>query len=383
MGAFLNLLKREFRLFWNNNVLRLLFFGAPLMYAFLLGYVYHKGKVTDLPIIVIDQDQSSMSRKILEMINDNEVIHIVSLKPDMENLDKEMIEKEAACALIIPTNFEKDVLVKRYPELTTIVNTANVLTANYSSGALQLILGTYKAGVQLETLRKQGTPEALLTSQYEPFRTTFIRKNNRSANYMYFLWPGVLITVLQQVMLLGLALSFASEFESGSYRELFGLSKNTFILLMAKVLPYIAMSLLIWVLYGLFVWWFQMPFFVNMGAMLLAMLLFTIAVSFIGVLVSILLPNQLKATEVLMVIATPAFMISGFTWPLSQMPAWVQGVAQIIPTTHFLPIFRCLIIEQGALSMVSSSLIKLSIIALSGFTLSFIALFIKKKKVSQ
>src|SRR5690606_41029010 len=70
-----------------------------------------------------------------------------------------MIENDAACVVLIPKGFEKDVLTKQYPEITTIVNTSNVLTANYASGALQVVLGTLKVGTQIETLRKQGTPE--------------------------------------------------------------------------------------------------------------------------------------------------------------------------------------------------------------------------------
>lgn len=380
MKNFLSLLGREFKLFWNNSVLRLLFFGAPLFYGVLLGYVYKKGKVTDLPIIVVDKDHSSTSAKIVEMIGDNEVLQIAALKPDETDLDRLVIEKEAACVVIIPENFEKQLLTKQNPEITTIVNTANVLTANYASGALQVVLGTYKAGVQIETLRKQGTPENLLMSQYEPFKTTFIKKNNRSVNYMYFLWPGVLITVLQQVMLLGLALSFAAEFESGSFSELIKKSNNTFTLILVKVLPYIMLSLLVWLMYAVFVWWFKMPFLINIIAMSLASLAFVLAVSFIGILVSILIPSQLKATEVLMVVATPSFMISGFTWPLNQMPAWIQYIAQVIPTTHFLPIFRILVIEHGTADMITPYVIKLLIIALIGFVLSHIALYFKKKK---
>jgi ABC-2 type transport system permease protein len=64
------------------------------------------------------------------------------------------------------------------------VNTSNVLTANYASTALQVCLGTLKAGIEMETLRKQGTPEKLLATQYEPFKTTFIKPDT---NYMYFL----------------------------------------------------------------------------------------------------------------------------------------------------------------------------------------------------
>lgn len=381
MKVFFELLKREFKLFWGNKVLRLLFFGAPLLYGILIGYVYSKGKVTDLPIIVVDEDRSEMSAKAIEMMQDNEVLRIASLQFNTANLDRLMIEKSAACVVLIPKGFEKDILTKQYPEITTIVNTSNVLTANYASGALQLVLGTLKAGVQIETLRKQGVPENLVMSQYEPFKTTFVKKNNRATNYMYFLWPGVLATVLQQVLLLGLALSFASEFESGRFKELVLKTRSTFSLIMVKLIPYLIMSFGIWLMYWGFTFWFRIPFFENLGALTLVAGIFVLSVSFIGILVSILIPNQLKATEVLMVVATPSFMISGFTWPLSQMPEFVQAIAQVIPLTHFLPAFRILIIEKGSFDLTYPYILNMTIIAVVGFVLSFFALHIKKKKV--
>lgn len=381
MKNFINLIIREFKLFWGNKVLRLLFIGAPIMYGILLGYVYQKGKVTDLPIIVVDQDQSKLSKKIIEMMDDNEVLSIALLKFDESNLSRLMIEKEAASVVIIPKDFEKNVLTKRYPEVTTIVNTANVLTANYASTAIQVVLGTLKVGSQLETLRKQGVPENLLMSQYEPFKTTFIKKNNRSTNYMYFLWPGVLAAVLQQVMMLGLALSFASEFENKTFKDFAEKSNSVLKMLAVKIIPYLMMSFVVWLLYWFFTWWFKIPFYENLGVLTLTAGLFVLSVCFIGILVSIMLPNQLKATEVLMVIATPSFILSGFTWPLSQMPIWVQDFAAIIPLTHFLPIFRILIIENGTADLTLPYVINLLIITIVCFVMSYIALYFKKKQV--
>lgn len=381
MRVFFELLKREFALFWNNSVLRILFIGAPIMYGVLLGYVYNKGKVTDLPIVVVDKDQSKMSKKALQMMEDNEVLTISALLPNEDNLTRTALEKEAVCIVIIPEGFEKGVLTKKYPEITTIVNTANVLTANYASTALQVCLGTLKVGVQLEALRKQGVPENLLMSQYEPFKTTFIKKNNRSTNYMYFLWPGILATVLQQVLMLGLALSFASEFENGTFKFLVNKTSSTFKLIMVKVIPYLIMSFGIWLIYWLFTWWFKIPFYENLGALTLAAGLFVLSVCFIGILVSLLIPSQLKATEVLMVIATPSFILSGFTWPLSQMPEWIQYIASIIPLTHFLPIFRVLIIENGPTDLIYPYLQHLLIITAVGFVLSYVALAYKKRKL--
>lgn len=381
MQNFFSLLKREFRLFWSNKVLRLLFIGAPILYGVLLGYVYGKGKVTDLPIIIVDQDRSELSSKAIQMFEDNEVLSIASILYDQNNLSQIAIQKEATCVVIIPKDFEKMTLTKKYPEITTIVNTSNVLTANYASTAIQVCLGTLKAGVQIETLRKQGVPENLLASQYEPFKTTFIKKYNRSTNYMYFLWPGVLATVLQQVLLLGLALSFASEFENGTFKDLIKRCPSILNLLAVKIIPYMIMSFGIWIIYWLFTLWFRLPFYENLLPLTFIAGIFVLSVSFIGILVSILVPSQLKATEILMVIATPSFILSGFTWPLSQMPQAVQAIANVIPLTHFLKAFRILIIENGTFSQTTRPVWNMIIIGIVCFIAAFIALHFKKKSV--
>lgn len=380
MKNFTALLKREFKMFWQNKILRLLFIGAPLMYGILLGYVYGKGKVTDLSIIVVDEDQSILSGKAIQMFEDNEILNISLLKFDQINLSQDAIEKEAACIVIIPKDFEKAVLTKKYPEITTIVNTSNVLTANYASGALQLCLGTLKAGVQMETLRKQGIPEALLTANYEPFRTTFVKKYNRSTNYMYFLWPGVLATVLQQVLLLGLALSFAAEYEMKTFGELCEKTNSVFTMMAVKIIPYLLMSFGIWMMYFAFTYWFRVPFNDNLGSLTLVAGVFVMSVCFIGILTSILIPNQLKATEVLMVIATPSFILSGFTWPLNQMPEWVQLIANIIPLTHFLEAFRILMVEKGMLGETIPQIVNMLIIAVVCGTGATVALTFKRKQ---
>lgn len=381
MQNFFSLLKREFQLFWKNKVLRILFIGAPILYGVLLGYVYGKGKVTDLPIIVVDQDRSELSSKAIQMFEDNEVLSIASILYDQNNLSKIAIQKEATCVVIIPKDFEKMTLTKKYPEITTIVNTSNVLTANYASTAIQICLGTLKAGVQIETLRKQGVPENLLASQYEPFKTTFIKKYNRSTNYMYFLWPGVLATVLQQVLLLGLALSFASEFENGTFKDLVKRCPSIFKMLAVKIIPYLIMSFGVWLIYWLFTLWFRLPFYENLLPLTFIAGIFVLSVSFIGILVSVVVPNQLKATEILMVIATPSFILSGFTWPLSQMPQAVQAIANVIPLTHFLKAFRILIIEDGAFSQTTRPIWNMIIIGFICSIGAYIALYFKKKSV--
>jgi ABC-2 type transport system permease protein len=101
--------------------------------------------------------------------------------------------------------------------MTVFVDGANTLTSNTAMMAVNVCASTLKAGIQIQTQMKRGVPAKIAAQQYEPFKTTFVKQNIRSGNYLYFMLPGVLITVLQQVMLLGLALSFSSEFEGNTF----------------------------------------------------------------------------------------------------------------------------------------------------------------------
>lgn len=378
-----SLIKREFRLFFQNKVLLVLFLGAPVLYGVLVGGVYKKGKVTHLPIIVVDEDRSPLSRQLIDMFTESEVIYVAKVLNDPFQAKEEAMKTESTVVVQIPRNFSSDINYNRSTELTLFVNASNTLTSNYAMMAVNVAASTLKAGVQIKAQQKKGVPEFVASKQYEPFKITMIKQNIRSGNYLYFMLPGVLLTVLQQVMMLGLALSFSSEFEKGTFSELVKKSNNVFILILVKILPYILMSLLIFVLYYLFSIWYRMPLSINGWAFIGSTFLFLLAVSFIGILVSIAIPSQLKATEILMVIATPSFILSGFTWPLSQMPEWVVGIAKMIPLTHYLQIFRTLLIEKGSAEYVQNSIIGLTVIATITFIASIILLQIKINKIKK
>lgn len=380
MKIFLSLLGREFKLFWSNKVLVLLFIGAPILYGVLIGSVYQKGVVDNLPILVVDQDRSELSRKAITMIEDNNSVYVAETLYDTNGMHELASTHNATCVVVIPKNFEKDILLKRYPEITSYINTSNLLTANIASTALQLSLGTLRAGMEIEALQKQGVAESIAMTQFEPFKMSFIRMNNRSTNYLYFLWPGVLATVFQQVLLLGLALSFAQEYENGTFGELIDKTSNTLKLILVKTLPYLIMSIGIWLLYIGFAKWFRVPIHNNFMALTLIAGLFVVSVTMIGILVSIVLPSQLKATEVLMVVATPSFMISGFTWPLDQMPIWVQSISNCIPLTHFLKAFRILMVEASNVKQTIPSINAMLLITVICGLAAYVALYIKIRK---
>src|SRR5690606_28373595 len=85
----------------------------------------------------------------------------------------------------------------------------------------------------------------------------------------------------------------------------------------------------------------------------------------------------LKATEILMVIATPSFVLSGFTWPLSQMPVWIQYLAQVIPLTHFLEAYRIATIQNGGFEALINPIAKMFILGLATGVMAWICIEVK------
>ncbi|WP_282628992.1 ABC transporter permease [Empedobacter sedimenti] len=383
MKTIFELIIREFKLFFKNPVLPVLFLGAPIMYGILIGNVYKKGNVTDIPILVVDEDNTTTSQKIIQMLEDNESVHIAEVLPTTFNTKNRALEIGAEVVVVIPRNFQSDVQQKKLPEIAYFVDASNTLTSNTAAIAITTVLATMKAGITIETARKQGVPEYLATQSYEPFRSTMIKQNILSGNYLYFMLPGVLLTVFQQVLLLGLALSFSSEFENKTFTELVSKTSNPFTILFVKIFPYIFMSIFIYLLYYGFGLFYDMKLQTEFWPFFYSTLIFILGVCFLGFLVSLILPSQLKATEVLMVVATPSFILSGFTWPLSQMPKWIQTISDCIPLTHYLKIFRILFIEKGDVSLIQPHLNNLIVIASICFVLSLALLTFKVIKTKR
>jgi len=380
---FLELIQREFKLFFNNKVLLMLFLGAPVLYGVLVGHVYQQGKVTQMPIIVVDEDHSPLSSSFIDMLSDNESIEVARVLPSLFDSKDIAMQYEATTIVHIPKGFASGVQQGRLPEMTVFVDGANTLTSNTAMMAVNVCASTLKAGIQIQAQMKRGVPAKVAAQQYEPFKTTFVKQNIRSGNYLYFMLPGVLITVLQQVLLLGLALSFSSEFESNTFPELVKKIANPVGLILVKILPYVLMSVGILLLYWGFGQYYRMPLHADFGRFVLCTVVFLLAVCFVGVLVSILLPSQLKSTEVLMVIATPAFILSGFTWPSSLMPEWVQAIANVIPSTHYLRIFRMMFIQHAENYHTDKALIALTIIMVISFILATVVLWLKIRKIKK
>ena len=378
MKHFNYLIKREFGLFFRNSTLLSVFFLAPLFYALLLGFTYEKGKVENLPVIVINQDQSPLSYQLVDMLEDNHTLSLLNYTNEPASIKDEVIKTDAAAVIMIPTNFEADLLQKKYPEVNVYINTANVLTGNFASKAIQITLGTFSAGVDIKTLQRKGMTAEMAKTQYEPFKANYITLFNTTSNYLVFMWPAMMAVVLQQVILLAMAVSFAAEFKRENFiRDFAGKHKYAVLVMFIKCLPIWIFANLNILSYYFIGEYFKIPMPEDLGNFFLVTAAFVLASTNLGVMVSILVPDALKVTQILMVMASPAFIISGFTWPASAMPELIQHFASIIPLTPYIEALKIIVIEKGDSYLTTPYFHRLFILVITYFFIGWVALKIK------
>ncbi len=372
------LLKREFYLFFTNKTMLSVFFLAPIFYALLIGFTYKSGKVENIPVIVVNHDNTPLSNQVVEMLQDSKALKILSYINEPANLKDETIRTEAAAVIVIPERFEAMMLQKKYPEVNVYVNTSNVLTANFATKAIQLTLGTFSAGAEIKALQKKGMNADLAKTQFEPFKANYITLFNTTSNYLIFMWPAMMAVVLQQVILLAMAVTFSEEFKRESFiKDFAGKEKYAVVVMAIKCLPiwiFANFNILFFYLCSLY---FRIPVPDNLWNFFLITAVFVVAATNLGVLVSILVPDALKATQYLMVNASPAFIISGFTWPTFAMPGFIKSFTAIIPLTPYLEALKIMVVQNGSDFLTQKYLIHLLILAWVYFILGWIALKIK------
>ncbi|MDP2421381.1 ABC transporter permease [Sediminibacterium sp.] len=377
MKKFIQLSGVEFKRIFSNGVVMVIFFGAPLLYGLLFGVTYKKGKIDKLSIAVVDYDGTTTSYKIIDAFNDNEYLKVAKVYTENQQVKAGIIQQNYQAIITIPQRFEADINQRRYPEITVDLNMSNILTANFVSRGLQTVLASLNAGVEIETLKKQGLSPALADARYEAFKVTYNRLFNTSGNYLNFMWPGLMGAIMQQIFLLALALVFARDFEDGYFAKLIQYSRISLVHILLKALPFYLMGIIVWGMAIFLHHGFYMSGTILNSGMLAVTLVFTTACILLGMLFSILIPNQLRATELLMVIATPGFVLSGYTWPASGMPAILQSISNALPLTHFLNAFRKIAIYGGTYSDIKNEMCALTWMSVIFFVLIVISLQVK------
>jgi len=349
----------------------------PIILFLLIAVIYKNGIVRNLPVAVFDEDKSGTSRLIIRSLEATSSLEISKYVSSVEELKSEFRKGNIQGAFYFPKEFESE--LKKGKKATVVIykNTANLIIGNtiYKEG--MTVVKTISGGALLKKLRGKGLTETKAMNYVIPIRIESQYLYNPNYNYENYLIPAVIPALLQMIIIVAGVLLISSEFSHNTFNELVKVSGESVINIIAgKSLPHLAIHIctilgIVGIIFPLF------RIEVNGSIILLIAFLiyFALACFFIGLLISCIFHNQFFATELAVFLNAPAFMFSGYTFPLWGIPALHNWFAQILPFTHFITGFIKIYQMDAPIHYLIPEIIKLSIFIL--FSLAVISVVLK------
>ena len=336
---------REFRRMSSSIIYISLLIIFPLACFFLFTEIFENGVPHKLPIAAYDADGSSMSRKAIRMVEATQSTQIAYRVTSYEEGKDLILRGKCDALVIIPNNFEKDILRGTPTTIPLYVSNVNILKGGLLDRDIRTALMTLNAGVNLQSRVKKGESPEQALAQVMPIVLEKKMLYNPFGNYAYYLLTALLPIMLQMFILTAAVYCINIEMKEGTARE--WLQASGFDMISAvtgKMIPYTVvffiMSLFMSTLLYRFV---GVPLRGSRMILILSNLFYVLAYQGIGILIVSFTSNLRMGLSVSSLYAICAFTFSGLTFPFIGMPDALYYVGQLFPFTQYLDIY----ISQG------------------------------------
>jgi ABC-2 type transport system permease protein len=332
---------REVRRISKSNILIFITLIGPLLAYGIIWWLFSAGVVRDVPVAIVDHDDSPLSAKVIRLIDASPVCKVVVRSASETEAKKLMDGGKIDGIIVVPHDLERDVLRESSPELAVFINNTNMVKGGALKSGLYTTLSTISAGIKVQVAIKKGeTPDKAITDA-RPVRTDAHLLFNPFGNYSYFLALGLLPLLSVVFIFLGTVYAIGIELKEGTSGELMDLAgQNISTALTGKVLPY---SLLYFIdltaMNLLLIRVMETPVHGSLFVILLSELALIssyqfLAVMFIKITANLRLSLSLGSAYTMM-----AMTFSGLTFPLAAMPLAAQWFSAVFPYTFWLRIF--------------------------------------------
>ncbi|MFH0733819.1 MAG: ABC transporter permease [bacterium] len=374
----LKIAEREFYRITDRKTLFLLSVILPVFIFTFFALIYKNEIVRDLPVGILDFDNSNTSKLITRYIEASSYLKIGGYYNNIEEIKAGIRSGKLQGAICFPYNMETDIKIGKPVAITVFKNTVNLVVGNLILKDASTIIKTVSGGVLLKKLKSKSMHSDKAYNIVNPIKIETKSLYNAHYSYLNYLVPGLLACLFQMVIMLSGVLIISSEFVHKTFHELVELSnKNVFAIVIGKSLPHIIFHLITTIaIIGVIFPIFNIHIAGSTIGLLVLFLFFIMASFFPAFMISCLFHDQLFATELALILNTPAFLFSGFTFPLPSMPFLHNIFADIIPFTHFLYAYLMIYQMGTPFSYIFNYLLILSVF----IVVSLIVIIISLKK---
>lgn len=381
--AFIKVADRELRIAAQNPSVRNLMLFIPVIVFILLAFIYVEGALKKIPVAVYDQDHTELSRTLIEFINSSQSMKVTYYLSSEDQIETFFLNHDEHAIFRIPRGMERDVMKGKNTTVQALTNSSNIIFGNILLREAYTIVGTMSAGITIEKLVATGLTNRQAMNLAVPVIVTAKPLFNPIYNYLYYLVPGLMTVLLQMIVFFISTRSINSEYNNGSFSELVKVSNNSALnIIIGKSLVCFFLSMGIAMFIALVFMMFGIPFKDRMPELLLLFSVFILSNIALGQMLSAAIDDEMLALDIAFFYNSPAFVFSGFTFPMFGMPFFDSLYAQFIPYTHFLYAFFKVYQIGTPFSFISHEILILILFMLVGFVTALVALRIRIKQTN-
>lgn len=334
---------RDTALIWRDEMRRIFkdegvvifFFLVPLIYPLLYSWIYNNEVVREVPVVVVDNSHSQMSREFIRKCNASPDVKIVCYADDIDEA-KMLVGRDVAKAVyFIPSDFQIRLNRMQQATISVYCDMSLLLAYKMTYQTAVLVSQEMNAEIQIQQSGKYTQREEQI--QTKPLDYDALPLFSPGGGYGSFILPAVLMLIIQQTLVLGIGLSAGTARESNVFQDLvppqkhyYGMFRNVFGKSLCYLMIYMVMGAWLTIVVPRL---FHFPCLAHWQDLLAMMIPYTLACIFFGITVSCLVRYRENVMLLMVFVSVPLLFLSGVSWPQSAIPGFWQGVSWLFPST--------------------------------------------------
>ncbi len=334
--------KRECGIMWKNPIYGFCMVIFPLVVVLFFTSLMKEGVPTDMPVGIVDQDNSSTSRALVRKLDAFQTTHVVAHYENMNEARKAIQRNEIYAFLLIPNGTEKGLMTSTQPKVSFYYSSVSLAAGSLLMRDLKTISTLGSAAVGMQKLSALGKTSEEIATFLQPIAIDLHMIGNPYANYNYYLSSVMVPGLIMVFIFLITPYSIGTELKFGRAKEWMRMAgNNPYLAIAGKMLPQTIIFLAIFYLFEFYIYYIlKFPHPGGALPILLLGFLSVLACQCFGIFAFGLMPSLRMSMSICSLWAVVSFSICGATYPIFSMDAPIEAIGQLFPLRHYYMIYQ-------------------------------------------
>jgi ABC-2 type transport system permease protein len=308
----------------------------------LLGYAANLD-INNINTIVYDQDKTVTSRDFIEKFKSSGYFSLNNYTDNYEQITNLINKGDDLWALVIPNDFEKKIQRNEQVKVQALFDGSDGNKAGIAFGYVTGIVSNYSQNILLQAQNKAGIKISFSGTIAPELRVWY----NPDLKTRYFMLPGIMGLILTIITPTLMAMGIVKEREIGTLEQIIVTPIKPSQLIIGKTIPFVILGFVdVFLVMGVMVFWFGIGIRGDFFYLIFASLIYVLSSLGLGLFISTISKTQQQAMMVAMFgILLPMNFLSGFAFPIENMPGWIQPITYLIPLRYYITILRGVILK--------------------------------------